>query len=117
MRIDNPTSLINEDVKSFKKKIIIVAICCYIASLILKIVYYFNHPWPLNMPHWKELVVFILRIISFVISLLPAVSFILSLLIDDQVLDVLLLWNAELKNFYLQTDHQGFQHSLHNHVV
>ena len=50
MTIENPRSLINNDVLIWRQKILITTISLYFASIILQIVYYKLHPWSLKNP-------------------------------------------------------------------
>ena len=47
---DNKDSLINDDVKMKRSQILSISSIFYMVSLVLKIVYYYLHPWPLGFP-------------------------------------------------------------------
>ena len=75
-KVDNPASLINDEVVLYKNNIVLGSLSLYAISQLLKLIYYTTHPWPLQLPNWKKIsdlllcVVLILVPVLFVVPVL-----------------------------------------------
>ena len=55
MTVNNPSSLINNDVKLWREKIVKTTALLYMTSLLFKVFYYKLHPWPLKYPRRPQI--------------------------------------------------------------
>ena len=53
--VDNPASLINDEVVLYKNNIVLGSLSLYAISQLLKLIYYTTHPWPLQLPNWSKI--------------------------------------------------------------